>query len=137
MRKPLGADAPPPVDAARAACVFCRIVDGAELADVVFRGTRAIAFVPHGPHAPGHLLVVPKVHVDDATTDPKVTADTMWYASTIADQLSPGAANILTSIGKPATQSVKHLHIHVIPRGPDDGLPSRWPWLPTPEGGPS
>lgn len=47
----------------------------------------------------------------------------------VRDTLHGHPANVLTSIGAAATQTVEHLHIHVIPRGSEDGLPADWPWM--------
>jgi histidine triad (HIT) family protein len=109
-----------------AKCVFCKIVRGTEPADIRWQGAHVIAFTPLNPHVPGHILFVPRVHVKDATENLAVTAMTMEQAACWASGMK--AANIITSIGRAATQSIGHLHIHVIPRGPSDGLRAGWPW---------
>lgn len=81
-------------------------------------------FEPLNPVVPGHLLVVPDTHVRDAAEDPDVAAGAMEVAATIAQRYT--AANIITSIGADATQSVFHLHAHVVPRRPGDGLLLPW-----------
>lgn len=83
-------------------------------------------FEPLGPVVPGHLLVVPRQHVTDARTDPAVTAKVFGVAALVAAE--GGACNLITSAGPEATQTVFHLHVHVVPRRPDDGL--RLPWSP-------
>jgi histidine triad (HIT) family protein len=84
-----------------------------------------VSFEPLGPVVPGHLLVVPKRHVTDARVDPAVTADTYRVAALLAREA--GECNLITSVGAAATQSVFHLHVHVVPRRPSDGL--RLPWV--------
>jgi histidine triad (HIT) family protein len=74
--------------------------------------------------APGHLLVVPRVHVADATTDPEVTAEVFAAAAELARDLRP--CNLITSCGEAATQSVFHLHVHLVPRREGDGLALPW-----------
>jgi histidine triad (HIT) family protein len=68
------------------------------------------------------LLVVPTEHVTDALDDPRVTAFTMGAAATVAK----GPCNFITSVGAEATQTVRHLHIHIVPRRQHDGLQLPW-----------
>ena len=105
-------------------CVFCGIVAGTEPAEMVWKWDDAIAFTPLNPVTPGHTLVVPRVHVADATVNLAVTAAMMVHASALA--LGYEATNILTSVGAAATQSVFHLHIHMIPRFVGDQLMVPW-----------
>lgn len=101
-------------------CVFCKLTDenyGEDWGD-------SIVFEPLNPVTPGHLLVVPRQHLWDAKQAPNVTAETMRVASIVARRYE--SANIITSIGEAATQSVFHLHIHVVPRKLGDGLKLPW-----------
>lgn len=112
-------------------CPFCAIVNGEAPATILMHPHYGIAIIePIGPHAPGHALVIPTRHVPDATTDPPLTGQVFATAALWAARF--GACNLLTSVGEDATQSVMHLHVHVVPRGAEDGLPARWPWLPAP-----
>ncbi|MFI9231330.1 HIT family protein [Streptomyces rimosus] len=106
-------------------CIFCRIVAGEAPAEVVARWDDAIAIVPLGPVTAGHVLVIPAVHVADATENPAVTGATMARAAEYAAGIG-GSLNLITSKGKAATQTVFHLHIHVVPRVSDDALPLPW-----------
>ncbi|WP_251059428.1 MULTISPECIES: HIT family protein [unclassified Streptomyces] len=72
----------------------------------------------------GHVMVLPRVHVHDAGTDPEVTAAVMRRAAELMAELP--AANLITSKGVAATQSVFHLHVHVVPRQDGDDLPLPW-----------
>lgn len=105
-------------------CVFCAIVAGTAPADVVMHWHDAIAIVPLNPVVDGHLIVIPRVHVADAGVDPLVTATTMARAAHLLQQLP--AANLITSMGTAATQTVFHLHVHVVPRAAGDRLPLPW-----------
>lgn len=84
----------------------------------------AIAFVPLNPVTSGHVLVVPRVHVQSAIASPWLAGRMMTCAAQLAR--SYDSANILTSIGRAATQSVMHLHLHVVPRTQGDGLMLPW-----------
>jgi histidine triad (HIT) family protein len=103
-------------------CVFCAIIAGSSPATVVHRWPDAIAIVPLSPVVEGHLLVIPTTHVRDALEDPDVTASTMRRAAEIA----PHPCNLITNVGREATQSVFHLHLHVVPRAENDGLALPW-----------
>jgi len=105
-------------------CVFCKIVEGQAPATIVQEWDEAIAIVPLDPVADGHTLVIPRTHVDNAVEDPEVTAATMRRAAEYAQAV--GQCNLITSVGPDATQTVFHLHIHVVPRKAGDGLPLLW-----------
>ncbi|MEW1748877.1 HIT domain-containing protein [Streptomyces angustmyceticus] len=106
-------------------CAFCRIVSGAAPARLVREWPEALAIVPRRPVAPGHLLVVPRRHVRDATTDPAVTAAVMQRAAELGAEVA-GDLNIITAVGPAATQTVFHAHVHLVPRRDGDGLPLPW-----------
>lgn len=103
-------------------CVFCEIVRGIEPAELVDQWAHAIAIKPLNPVVPGHLLVLPKEHVKDALEDPSLTGEVMMCAS----RLASGECNLITSVGKSATQTVFHLHVHIVPRREGDGLALPW-----------
>lgn len=109
-----------------ALCPFCEIIAGRAPAQMVREWPDAVAFIPLNPVAPpdGHVLVVPREHVPNAVTHPDVTAQTTARAVELA--AAHEASNILTSVGKAATQSVFHLHIHVIRRTVGDQLMVPW-----------
>jgi histidine triad (HIT) family protein len=83
-----------------------------------------MAFVPLNPVTPGHVLVIPTIHVADFTTKPSVSAFVMHKAAELAADIGP--CNLITSKGREATQSVFHLHVHLVPRQLDDGLLLPW-----------
>lgn len=105
-------------------CVFCQIVAGRSPATVVAEWRNAIAIVPIDPVCEGHVLVLPKTHVDDARVSPRLTGRIARWAAELGRQHH--AVNLITSCGREATQSIKHLHWHVAPRRANDGLPLLW-----------
>lgn len=111
-------------DEEAARCAFCAIAAGTAPATIVREWWDALAIVPLNPVTEGHLLVIPRAHVADAVESPAVTAMAMGCAAELAAGL--GASNILTSVGAAATQSVFHLHIHVVPRSHGDQLMLPW-----------
>lgn len=81
---------------------------------------------PLRPVTPGHLLVIPKVHVPNALASPAVAGRTVEVAAQHANATGVGACNLITSTGPQATQTVFHLHVHIVPRAYDDGLLLPW-----------
>jgi histidine triad (HIT) family protein len=108
----------------RADCVFCEIVADWPNRDMIRVWPDALAFIPLNPVTRGHLLVIPRAHVPDLTTDYVVSGSVMQRAAELADSCYP--CNVITSAGPEATQTIRHLHLHVVPRREDDGL--RLPW---------
>lgn len=106
-------------------CPFCAIVAGTAPATIVREWPETLAIVPLGPVTDGHLLVIPKQHVQDFTTDWWISARTMSRASELAAETEQ-PMNVITSRGREATQSVFHLHLHLVPRAENDGLALPW-----------
>lgn len=114
-----------------AACPFCNIINGRAEATVLGRWPSAIAITPLNPVTNGHVLIIPKKHVANYMTDPATSAKTMAAAADYAFNHRIGSSNLITSAGVDATQTVQHLHIHIVPRAKSDGLPL--PWTPQQE----
>ena len=106
-------------------CVFCRIVAGTALATIIRDWPDAIAVVPLGPVVPGHWLVIPRAHVRTAAESPAVYGAVSARAAELVARTGDDA-NLVTSIGPAATQTVDHLHVHVVPREQGDGLALPW-----------
>lgn len=104
-------------------CVFCEIAARRAPATIVREWPDALAFRPRrGGVTDGHILVIPKQHVRDVTEDPQASA----VAMTAAAELAEPPCNIITSAGSDATQTVYHLHLHIVPRRAGDGLALPW-----------
>ena len=115
-------------------CVFCTIANDDPHGQVLDRWPDAVLIEPLNPVTPGHRLVIPLVHVADATTDPLVTGAAMACAARYVGKFLHDDANIITSVGADATQTVFHLHLHVVPRRAGDGLTLPWTPPPRPRG---
>ena len=103
-------------------CVFCLIIAGNAPAKIVREWDDVIAIVPLNPVTDGHVLVMPKIHVSDALENPEITAQVMKRSS----ELAKAPCNLITSAGAIATQTIFHLHIHIVPRVDGDGLSLPW-----------
>ncbi|MFF7681841.1 HIT family protein [Microbacterium sp. NPDC007973] len=116
-----------------AVCPFCRIARGDDAnAIVVFEDERTIVFPPLAPAARGHLLVVPKKHfarVWDLTEDDAdaVMRTVVKVSGATERVLRPAGLNLIQSNGAAATQTVDHVHVHIVPRWRGDRLVLRWP----------
>lgn len=109
-----------------AICPFCEIVAGRAPATIVAERDETLAIVPLNPVVAGHVLVLPKFHVEDFTGRPDISGYTMYRAGELAGRWSTQSYNVITSKGRPATQSVFHLHLHLVPRMENDGLALPW-----------
>ena len=101
--------------------IFCKIIDGEIPCHKVYEDDDVIAFLDISQVTRGHTLVVPKKHYDNFLTTPKsVMHKVMDVAQTIGQieikMLGAVGVNILTNCYEAAGQTVKHFHVHVIPR---------------------
>ncbi|HVD81793.1 MAG TPA: HIT family protein [Propionibacteriaceae bacterium] len=105
--------------------VICQIVSGGLDAAVVARDDQVIAFLDHRPVFKGHVLVAPIRHVDTLLTLPselKVPLLTMTQRIAGAVVSALGAQGTFVAINNVVSQSIPHLHVHVVPRTKGDGL---------------
>lgn len=106
-------------------CVFCDIVAGLVRADKVYEDRDSIAFLDSQPLFPGHVLLCPRVHyvtlldVPVALTAP-LFANTQLLARAVEAALD--AEGTFIAINNRVSQTVPHLHIHIVPRRKRDGL---------------
>lgn len=107
-------------------CPFCDIAAFEAPANIVRAWPDALAIVPLNPHVDGHVLVIPRTHVAHYAHDPEVSALTMRRAAEFARDYDWESSNQLTSAGVAATQSVNHLHLHLLPRRFDDRVQLPW-----------
>jgi histidine triad (HIT) family protein len=106
-------------------CQFCTIVAGDTPAFRVLDDDVAVAFLDARPVFPGHTLLVPRVHVETLADLPTELLEPLftraqWLARAMEDGL--GAAGSFVAMNNRVSQSVPHLHVHVVPRQFKDGL---------------
>lgn len=105
--------------------MFCQIVSRAVPAAIVFEDVDSLAFLDHRPVFPGHCLLVPKLHLDSLVdVEPpllgKLFANARLLA--LAVQQGLGAQGAFVAVNNRVSQSVPHMHVHVVPRTKGDGL---------------
>lgn len=113
----------------RQGCIFCRIVEGTTPAKILHREPSALVVVPLRPVVEGHVIVMPDEHTENFTDDPDVYGVVSRVVAIYAGRGTTGrygSANVITSKGSAATQSVRHLHVHLVPRRRGDGLLLPW-----------
>jgi histidine triad (HIT) family protein len=107
------------------ACTFCRIVAGDLAAATVFEDEISLAFLDHRPLFPGHCLLIPKSHYDTLADLPQhLTGPLFGNARLLAGAVEQAmqAEGSFVAINNRVSQSVPHLHIHLVPRRKKDGL---------------
>jgi histidine triad (HIT) family protein len=106
-------------------CVFCSIVAGDVAADLVLDEPDLVAFLDRRPVFKGHVLLVPRQHVDTLLDLPaELHATLLGAAQRLAAAVveSLGAQGSFVAMNNVVSQSVPHLHVHVVPRTKGDGL---------------
>ncbi len=113
-------------------CIFCKIVAGDIPCHKVYEDEHVLSFLDIGPLSRGHTLVIPKAHAvtldelsDEAAAACGLAAKKVGAA--VAQATGCDGWNLLQNNGEVAGQVVMHVHFHIIPRTPDDGLGYRWP----------
>jgi histidine triad (HIT) family protein len=106
-------------------CLFCRVVARAVEAATVFEDELTLAFLDHRPLFPGHCLLIPKAHYETLSDLPEdligpLFSNARWLADTV--ELAMESEGSFVAINNRVSQSVPHLHIHIVPRRKKDGL---------------
>jgi histidine triad (HIT) family protein len=112
-------------DEVRATCPFCRIVDGLEPAEVVLDTDEALGFLDQRPVFPGHVLVVPRRHVVTLPDLDGADVGGFFRRVQLVSAAVPAALDAhgtFVAVNNVVSQSVAHLHVHVVPRRRKDGL---------------
>jgi len=110
-------------------CIFCRIVAGEIPAEVIAREQDAIAFLDVQPLADGHTLVVPRAHVPTVEALDDAAADGVFrlvrrLADPVRRALDAAGTTIGINNGDATGQTIEHVHVHIVPRWPNDGAGS-------------
>ena len=106
-------------------CLFCRIVSGEVPAALVYVDKNAAAFLDHRPLFHGHTLLVPREHVETLVELPQKLVGPFFEAAqtlTRAVEHAMNAEGTFVAMNNSVSQSVPHLHIHIVPRRKKDGL---------------
>jgi histidine triad (HIT) family protein len=106
-------------------CLFCRIVSGELSATIVYEDENAVAFLDHRPLFHGHTLLVPRDHVETLGELPvSLVGPYFKAAQLLARAVESGleAEGTFVAMNNRVSQSVPHLHVHVVPRRRKDGL---------------
>lgn len=106
-------------------CEFCKIASGKVPAEIVFRDAHAVAFLDHRPLFPGHVLLCPVEHYQTLADLPDsllAPVSRLIKLLAIAVENALGAEGSFVAINNRISQSVPHLHVHVVPRRKKDGL---------------
>jgi histidine triad (HIT) family protein len=106
-------------------CLFCGIISGETRATIVFEDDLCMAFLDHRPLFHGHCLLVPKNHFETlsdlpAEMVPPVFANVQLLARAVEVALT--AEGSFVAMNNRVSQSVPHLHVHIVPRKRKDGL---------------
>ena len=101
-------------------CVFCQIIRGERAADVVFQADSVIAFRDIKPHAPVHLLLVPKKHIrslnDISEADREVVSELFLTAKALAKNfgIDQSGYKLVFNVERGGGQFIFHLHLHLL-----------------------
>jgi len=107
-------------------CLFCKMVNKEMAADLVYENDEAVGILDIHPVAPGHTMILPKVHAENILDLPKDKIEAVFVAvqemtDKLKDLFHPDGFTIGINHGKVSGQAVDHLHIHIIPRFNGDG----------------
>lgn len=110
-------------------CIFCRIVAGEIPAETIASDAVGVAFLDVQPLADGHTLVVPRAHVATVEALDPAAADGLFrlvrrLAGPVREALGAAGTTIGVNNGGATGQTVPHVHVHIVPRWPDDGAGS-------------
>ena len=106
-------------------CLFCRIVSGEVSAVVVYEDANTLAFLDHRPLFPGHTLLVPREHYETLSDLPATQVGPLFKNVQLlsrAVESAMEAEGSFVAMNNRVSQSVPHLHVHIVPRRRKDGL---------------
>jgi histidine triad (HIT) family protein len=106
-------------------CAFCDIVAGSVAAEIVWRTADSVAFLDHRPLFPGHILLIPTGHVVTLADLPAAQVGPLFQAAQSLERAvesALAAEGTFIAVNNVVSQSVPHLHIHIVPRRKGDGM---------------
>ena len=107
------------------ACPFCDLVARPRAAEIVLEDDLIFAFLDHRPVFPGHTLLVPRAHHETLADLPEELVGPLFLGArllSMAVQAAMDAEGTFVALNNTVSQSVPHLHVHVVPRRRKDGL---------------
>ncbi len=107
-------------------CLFCKIAKKEKEAQIVYEDAKTMAFLDINQRAPGHTMVISKVHSENILDLPDSELKPVFLTvkkviTKLNSALKPHGFTIAINHGKAAGQVIDHLHIHLLPRFADDG----------------
>lgn len=107
-------------------CIFCKIANGEIPTRSIYENEDFNVILDAAPATRGHALILPKEHADNLYQLPEDTAGKAFIlakklAASMTEKLGCQGFNVLQNNGEVAGQTVRHFHMHLIPRYPDDG----------------
>jgi len=106
-------------------CLFCQIASGEQPAAIVFADEHSVAFLDHRPLFPGHCLIIPRTHYVTLADLPAARIEDLFGQVRLlgmAVEQALDADGSFVAINNRVSQSVAHLHVHIVPRRRKDGL---------------
>jgi len=106
-------------------CIFCQVVSKSIDSPIVYEDEHTLAFLDHRPLFPGHCLLIPKAHYETLSDLPPALIEPLFSAAqrlARAVETAMRADGSFVAINNRVSQSVPHLHVHIVPRRKKDGL---------------
>ena len=112
-------------------CIFCKLANGVFPTNSIYEDDKFNVILDNGPATKGHTLILPKEHADDLFELPDETAAEAFKLAKklgkhIMETLGADGLNVVQNNGEAAGQTVRHFHLHLIPRYNNDGQKIQW-----------
>ena len=112
-------------------CIFCKLANGVFPTNSIYEDDKFNVILDNGPATKGHALILPKEHADDLFELPDETAAEAFKLAKklgkhIMETLGADGLNVVQKNGEAAGQTVRHFHLHLIPRYNNDGQKIQW-----------
>ncbi|MBP3753285.1 MAG: HIT family protein [Lachnospiraceae bacterium] len=112
-------------------CIFCKLANGVFPTNSIYEDDKFNVILDNGPATKGHALILPKEHADDLFELPDETAAEAFKLAKklgkhIMETFGADGLNVVQNNGEAAGQTVRHFHLHLIPRYNNDGQKIQW-----------
>nr|WP_300769612.1 HIT family protein [uncultured Acetatifactor sp.] len=112
-------------------CIFCKIANGEIPSKTLYEDRNFRVILDLGPATKGHALILPREHAENLYDLPRESASEVMVlaqkmAATLVEKLRCDGLNLVQNNGEAAGQTVRHFHLHLIPRYVDDGQSINW-----------